>query len=329
MKVAICYNLKREESGYLSAEYDGFYTVEAISKALQSRGAETLLVEANEDAFEILRKIKPQIDIVFNIAEGIRGNSRESHIPAVLEFLNIHYAGPGIDCTANALNKSLTKKLLQRYRIRTAPWAVISSTNRNGLDKLRMPVVIKPNHEGSSIGIEGGKSLSNSVRSIIRRAKEIEKKYNQPALVEEFLPGAEITVGLFGEKEPEVLPFLEIYTDMYPKATGGLVTKNAKTIFEKDNYSGQPRNLSVGVKRKIKKMVVEAYTLLNCRDFGRVDIRIDRDGEPCVMELNPIPGISPRIEDVSYFTKICRSAGISYEEMIWKIVNNALKRKNK
>jgi D-alanine-D-alanine ligase len=327
MRVAVCYNLKNRESGYLSAEYDAPYTVEAINKALQSRGAETLLIPADEDSFQTFKRSRAQIDLVFNLAEGSRGESRESHIPAILEFLRIHYTGPGVECTAIALDKSLTKRLLRLHGIPTALWAEVGAQGGEGVKDLKMPVVVKPVHEGSSIGIDGKVSVKQSLRGAVQKAEEIVEKFNQIALVEEYLPGPEITVGILGNKNPKVLPLLEIYTEMYPRKTGGLMTKEAKTIYESDTFSGPPRNLSPQKRRRSREIALKTYRVLGCRDLGRVDIRFDRNGEPCVMDVNPLPGLSPRREDVSYFTKVCRMAGLTYEEMIWEIVDLAMARR--
>jgi D-alanine-D-alanine ligase len=331
MKVAVCYNLKNRESGYLSAEYDAPYTVEAIDKALQSRGAKTLLVEANENSCETLRKNRSQIDLVFNIAEGVGGESRESSVPAILEFLRIHYTGPGVECTAIALDKALTKRLLKLYGIPTAPWALVRPPavlrSAQGVQDLKMPVVVKPVHEGSSIGIEGKISVKKSLRGALERAAQIARRFNQTALIEEYLPGPEITVGILGNGVPKVLPLLEIYTEMYPRKTAGLITKEAKTIYENDSFSGPPRNLTPQERRKTREVALKTYRVLGCRDFGRVDIRFDRNRQPCVMDVNPVPGLSPRLQDVSYFTKICRIAGLTYEEMIWEIVDLAMARR--
>ena len=327
MKVAVCYNLKNRGSGYLSAEYDAPYTVEAIDKALHSRGAQTLLIEADENSFETFRKNRSRTDLVFNIAEGIGGESRESCVPAILEFLRIHYTGPGVECTAIALDKALTKRLLKQHGIPTAPWALVSPQGSEGVKDLKMPVVVKPVHEGSSIGIEGKISIKESLRGALKRAQDIVEKFNQAALVEEYLPGPEITVGILGNGEPKVLPLLEIYSEMYPSKTGSMMTRDAKTIYESDSFSGPPRNLTLQDKRRVREVALKTYRVLGCRDFGRVDIRFDGNGEPAVMDVNPIPGLSPRTQDVSYFTKICRLAGMTYEEMVWKIVDVAMTRR--
>jgi D-alanine-D-alanine ligase len=186
--------------------------------------------------------------------------------------------------------------------------------------------VLKPVHEGSSIGVRGASSFASESKAAIRKARDMYQRYSQSVLIEQFLPGAEITVGIFGNRWLEVLPLLEIYTEMYPAECLGMATADAKTVYESDSLSGPPRNLSNEQFEAVRELARRAYRVLGCRDFGRVDIRLDANGQPNVIEVNPIPGINPRVEEVSYFTKMCRMAGMSYNEMIARILDETQER---
>ncbi len=325
MNIAITCNRKGNCKNYLKAEYDSDHTVAAISGALAHLGQEPVVVDADESALRFFSSCNGNLDLVFNIAEGVRGESRESQIPAMLDMLGIPYTGPGVRATAICQNKHVTKTVLKANGIPTAPW-MLYPESADGIASLRFPVVLKPVQEGSSIGITGRDSVAHSPSEALRKARTLEDRYSQSVIVEEFLTGAEITVGIFGNRELEVLPFLEIYTEMYPGDCLNMTTADAKTIYESDSFSGPPRTLSELQVERIAALARRTYRVVGCRDFGRIDFRLDADGVPNVIEVNPIPGINPKIEEVSYFTKICRMAGMSYEEMIRKILDETMER---
>jgi D-alanine-D-alanine ligase len=325
LNIAIACNRKNGCDTYLRAEYDSDYTVAAISGALTGFGKKATVVEADESAFHFFSSCNGNLDLVFNIAEGVRGESRESQIPAVLDLLGIPYTGPGVRATAICQNKHLTKTLLKANGVPTAPWLLFPEETHR-MHALSFPVVLKPVHEGSSIGITGSRSFAGSPGEAVEKALEMEREFSQPILMEEFLPGAEITVGIFGNHALEVLPFLEIYTEMYPPECLNMATADAKTVHESDSLSGPPRSLTEEQKARITTLACRAYWVVGCRDFGRIDFRLDGNGVPNVMEINPIPGINPKIEEVSYFTKMCRMAGMSYEDMIRRILDETMER---
>lgn len=325
MNLAIACNRKSGCDSYLSAEYDGDQTVGAIASALQGLGHNVSVVEVGPDALDHFASSNGNIDLVFNIGEGVRGEGRESQIPAILDMLGIPYTGPGIRATAICLDKYLTKTILKANHIPTASW-VLFPCDMDEVSTLRFPVVLKPVHEGSSIGITGRNSVANSPQEALLKARDLRTGFLQPVLIEEFLPGAEVTVGIFGNRELEVLPLLEIYTEMYPPECMNMATADAKTVCERDAFSGQPRALSDDQLTRITTLACKAYWVVGCRDFGRIDLRLDAQGTPHIIEINPIPGINPKVEEVSYFTKMCRMAGIGYEKMIAKILDETMER---
>jgi D-alanine-D-alanine ligase len=325
MNIAITCNRKNSCRNYLKAEYDSDHTVAAIHAALAGMGQKPVVVEADESALQYFSSCNGDHDLVFNIAEGIRGESRESQIPALLDMLGIHYTGPGVRATTICQNKHVTKTVLKANGIPTPPW-VLFPEEAHRVCRLSCPVVLKPVHEGSSIGITGEDSVARSPREAVYKARKLRDRYSQSVLIEEYLSGPEITVGIFGNRALEVLPLLEIYTEMYPPECMNMATVDAKTIHESDSLSGPPRSLTGEQTTRITTLACRAYWAIGCRDFGRIDFRLDADGVPSVMEINPIPGINPKIEEVSYFTKMCRMAGMSYEDMIRRILDETMER---
>jgi D-alanine-D-alanine ligase len=211
MKVALTYNLKKEDDSkppdYFS-EFDSAATVDAIASALRSRGHSVESVEAdNPNLFDWFRNSR--VDIVFNIAEGKHGKFRESEIPAMLDLLNIPYTGSNTFSLAIALNKALTKKILRAEGIPTPAFQLFSKGTEQLAPSLKFPLIVKPNCEGSGKGLSRT-NVVNDEASLYERVREINSVYRQEVIVEEFIDGKELTVGILENGKTTVLPILEI-----------------------------------------------------------------------------------------------------------------------
>jgi len=288
------------------------------------------MIEANEDAYEKFRKHKP--DIVFNIAEGANGISREAQIPAMLDMLQIPYTGSDPLTLTTCLDKARTKEILSYHKIPTAKFlyaeTLIDLRNFN----LNFPVIIKPVGEGSSKGIFNS-SFVNNIQELKERLEYNFEIYKQPFLIEEYLPGREFTVAIIGNNSDiEVLPIVEINFDELPEGLMPIYSYEAKWIVDtRDNplkIFTCPAEIDKNLEEKIKDVALKSYKVLRCRDWSRIDIRLDKDGEPNILEINPLPGILPDPDDNSCFPKAARAAGLSYEEMINKVLFTAVKRYN-
>jgi D-alanine-D-alanine ligase len=309
------------------AEWDSAETIDAVASALASFG-EVVRLEASADFPERLRDVEP--DIVFNIAEGLCGANRESHVPAICEFFGVPYSGSDPFTLSLCLDKARTKEILSYHRVPTAPFLLIEShadLHRllGGASPLSppseiLPLFVKPVHEGSSKGI--------TERNFVRSADELEAQvrflletYEQPVLVEEFLPGAEFTCGVLGNgTAARVLPIVGLNFAALPNGAVPIYGYEAKWIWDRpekplDIFSC-PAPLSDGQRSAIEKVVLRAYRVLGCRDWSRVDVRLDADGVPNVVEVNPLPGILPNPADNSCLPKAARAAGLSYDELI-------------
>ena len=301
------------------AEWDSKETIDAVAAALSALG-DVISLEANEDFPELLRDAKP--DIVFNIAEGRYGVNRESHVPAICEFYGIPYSGSDPLTLSLCLDKARAKETLSHHGIPTARFAVVrelSETTR-ALKALQLPLFVKPVHEGSSKGI--------TERNFCRTAAELEAQvaflidaYDQPVIVEEYLPGAEFTCAVLGNgRTAKVLPIVGMNFASLPKGALPIYGYEAKWIWDRPENPLQmfdcPAHIDPALARAIERVTLDAYRVLGCRDWSRIDVRLDAAGEPNVVEVNPLPGILPDPADNSCFPKAARAAGMSYDELI-------------
>ncbi len=286
------------------------------------------LVEADNDAFETFRELNP--DIVFNIAEGFNGLSREAQIPAMLEFLNIPYTGSDPVTLGICLDKSRTKEILSYYKIPTPQFILIEKDDNYDSIDFPLPAIVKPVAEGSSKGIYNS-SVVKTKDELWNEIQKVHQIYNQPALVEKFLSGREFTVAILGNgKEARVLPIIEMKFEELPEGVLPIYSYEAKWVFDTredplDIYEC-PANIDEKLKRELEKVALSTYRVLRCRDWSRIDIRLDENGIPNVLEINPLPGILPDPKDNSCYPKAARVAGLTYEEMINAVLNEARKR---
>ncbi len=345
LKVALTYNLKPEEKSFSErtplslnstsiknfndtyAEWDSIDTINAIKDALELFH-DVIMIEANADAFEKFRKIRPEI--VFNVAECAYGTSREAQIPALLDMLQIPYTGSDPLTLTTCLDKARTKEVLSYHKIPTPKFLLVESLDELKNIDMNFPVIIKPVAEGSSKGIFNSSFISNEEELKERLAESIDQ-YKQPFLIEEFLPGREFTVALLGNRsETEILPIVEINFSELPANLIPIYSYEAKWVVDTRENPLQifscPAILDEVLEQKIKEIALKTYKALRCKDWSRIDIRLDANNEPNVIEINPLPGVLPDPADNSCFPKAARAAGLSYEEMINKVLYSAAKR---
>ena len=300
------------------AEWDSIETIDAVANALASLG-KVIRLEADESFPEKLRRARP--DIVFNIAEGKNGVNRESHVPAICEFFGIPYSGSDPLTLSICLDKAKTKETLAYHGVRTARFAVVTRIEDIAAAReLPLPVFAKPVHEGSSKGI--------TERNFCRTHDELEAQtaflletYRQPVIVEEYLPGAEFTCAVLGnDADARVLPLVGMNFSSLPEGALPIYGYEAKWIWDRPERPLQmfdcPARIDDSLTREIERVTLQAYRVLGCRDWSRIDVRLDAAGRPNVVEVNPLPGILPNPADNSCFPKAARAAGMSYDELI-------------
>jgi D-alanine-D-alanine ligase len=309
------------------AEWDSEETILAVKTALEQNHKVTL-IEANEEAY--LKLLCAQPDIVFNIAEGVQGPSREAQIPAILEMLNIPYTGSDPITLGICLDKSRAKEILTYYGVANPEFTVLDSTDQLSYLHLPLPCIVKPLHEGSSKGIFNS-SVVYTVEQLRRQVGRVFFEYQEPALVERFLEGREFTVAVLGNSSNiRVLPIIEIRFDSLPDGVNPIYSYEAKWIWDTIESPIDVHECPAGISQKLKKQIedlcVQSYLLLRCRDWCRIDIRLDEKGHPNILELNPLPGILPKPEQHSCFPQASRAAGMDYNQMINTVLEVALKR---
>ncbi|GAB4339193.1 MAG: ATP-grasp domain-containing protein [Calditrichia bacterium] len=310
------------------AEGDSEETIKAVCNAIASHNHHVIKIEADSKAYEHLKLHHP--DLVFNMAEGLFGDFRESYIPMLCERLGIHYTGSDPLTLGICLNKARTKEILSHYLIPNAPFQLIYPGRMIELDNLDFPLIIKPLHEGSSKGIYNNSVVENKAQAI-KKITEIVRTYNQPVLVEKYLPGDEFTVSVWGNGDDvEVLPIVRMNFGKLPENAYPIYSYEAKWIWDMPESPLEifecPAILDPVTEERIKDVVLDAYTVLGIRDWARIDVRMDENGLPNIIEINPLPGILPNPEDNSCFPKAARTAGYTYVEMINKVIKIAAKR---
>jgi D-alanine-D-alanine ligase len=309
------------------AEWDDEETIQAVENAIAKAGHEVIRIEADDDAYEKLRSVRPEI--VFNMAEGIGGASRESHIPSLLEMLNIPYTASDPVTIGNCHDKSRCKEILSYYNIPTPPF-FITENIVNGYPKVKFPAFVKPLHEGSSKGIYNS-SLVNDRESLNQEITRIKENYQQPSIIEDFLDGKEFTVALIGNGENvRVLPIVEINLDCLPKDFPKIYSYEVKWYFDTRENKLEiftcPANIGRKLTKKIEDICKAAYKAMRIRDWARMDVRCDREGNPFIIEINPLPGVLPDPDDNSCFPKAAREVGIDYDTLIQTVLNLAIER---
>lgn len=334
MKVGLTYNLKkdvRDSDGLpedFYAECDDLDTVEAVKDALEKRHGSVVMIEADEDAYERLKKERP--GIVFNMAEGVWGESRESQMPAIMEMLRIPYTGSSPLTLALCLNKARTKEILSYYDIPTPRFIVARDPSLDIERYLRFPMIVKPLLEGSSKGIYND-SLVHDSKSLRSKTASVIEGYRQPALVEEYLGGREFTVALIGNGGGlRTLPIVEINYSTLPEGVNHIYSYEAKWVLDTPDAPLDifvcPAELTGRLKTSIESVAKDAFRALDVKDWCRIDVRLDSTGTPHVLELNPLPGILMDPKCNSCFPKAARASGISYDELINSVLDTACKR---
>lgn len=337
MKIAVVYTARRQpepdQPPDLYTEGDDPKTISAVVDAL-SQQFEAVALEDDASLYDRLKEEKPSL--VFNMAEGVTGEAREARVPALLELMGIPCTGSGPMPLAITLNKARAKEILRYHRIPTPRFAVALPGQARplrkgrGVESLALPLMVKPLYEGSSKGLRDN-SLAQSADELIARIAFIHGTYNQPALVEEFLSGREFTAGILGNGcDTRVLPLVEVDFSALPASANPIYSYEAKWVWDQPDNPLDifqcPAPVERRLQRKIEETALAAYGVLGCRDWCRVDLRLDSRGEPNVLELNPLPGILPDPADNSCMPKAARAAGMDYGSLIREVALIAMKR---
>jgi len=336
-KVAVIANIKEHDKPLpsnvppdASADFDYIETVDHIRDAIETDGHRTEFIQADQNLPSALQKIKP--DICFNIAEGLGGDAREAQVPALLEMLRIPYTGSRVLTNAISLDKTLTKRIWRDRRLPVAPFQEFLTGDEPLRPDLRFPLFVKPAREGTGMGVDM-KAIVNNESELRERAKWVIGLYRQPALVETFLSGREFTVGVIGRSDAKCFsrlperydadgfhrfPVLELDSSRSVTPLVYSQAAKSKSIGEEGAPDYQcPAEIEPEFAKKLQHLAWRAHILLGALDISRTDIRLDAEGQPRLMEINTLPGLTP---DYSDLCLMAGAEGISYTELILEIL---------
>jgi D-alanine-D-alanine ligase len=323
LRVGLTYNVKTEfvlkpgDPPDLNAEFDHEDTIAVIEAAVRGAGHEAMRIGNARDLLKQAGRLN--VDIVFNIAEGYEGRNRESQVPILLEMMRIPFVGADGLTLGLTLDKVLTKKVLIAERIPTPRYFEATDPEKLWQADLAYPLIVKLRCEGSSKGLSE-RSLVNDPKQLRQQAQWLGETYKGTSIfVEEFIEGEEFTVAIVGNEQPEVYPVVQIALDGQTKLgrkffTFAYLRAGADYIC--------PASIPEALARRMQELALKTYQSVECRDFGRVDFRVDRHGEPYVLEINPLPSLST--EDV--FNVIAKTKGITHQQIINQILDAALER---
>jgi D-alanine-D-alanine ligase len=330
MRIAVLANLKKNAPHYDGMpedrwdDLDSSTTMDAIVQVFRDAGHEAEFFEASIlPPYNLVKRLTTyQPDLCFNMSESHFGDARESQIPAVLEMLRIPYSGSKPLTLALALDKPMTKRILSYHGLPTAEFQVFNHAadpidgvllNEDG--ELRFPLFVKPSAEGTSMGISAN-SVVHTVAELRERVAGHIARYNQPILVERFIKGREVLVGMVGNIQPPTnehhaaddipdsltfMPILELDHAAYGEGHPGVYTNAMKTNGDlKDYHYHCPAPLSPELERELKRLGAAVFRVTDCKDVARVDFRLDaNDGyKPSILEVNPLPGLTPGFSDL-------------------------------
>jgi len=297
-----------------TAEFDKQETVDALEDSLKLMGYET---EPVGNTFQLIEALAAgrRWDLVFNIAEGLYGDGRESVVPAILDQYKIPYVFSGPVIMGLSLNKHLAKLVVAAAGVPVSPGCLMTELKDMDKCNLKYPLFVKPVSEGTGKGITE-KSLVNSSEELKTVVKWILEEFRQPALIEEYLPGREFTIGIIGSgDEAEVIGGMEV-----------ICTNNIPYSVEvKENYEDYCKYISLGadIIDECKSVALRAWKALLAVDAGRVDLKADRNGKICFIEANPLAGLNPVHSDLPILS---RMYGIEYQALMEMIMKAAIKR---
>lgn len=323
-RIGLTYNIKTDwvlgsnDPKDANAEYDNPETIDRVENALKEAGHAVVRIG---DVNALLKKINTlDVDIVFNLCEGKKGRNRESEVPVILEMKGIPFVGADGLTMGITLDKPVAKQIFIAEGIPTPRFFTAEDgDDLKALNTIGYPLIVKTSREGSSKGINKDSKVNN-LEQLKDRVHFINSVYKQPALVEEFIKGYEFTVAVLGNKPPQVMPITQTTIDGKFNLGEDFYTNNR--IYSDAVQYVCPAKISKSLQNKIEDICLRVYKAVGCRDLGRIDLRVDDDENPYVLEINPLPSLDK--EDV--FCIFPKAIGSDFPKVLNKIINFALER---
>lgn len=297
-------------------------TVTAVEKALCDHHYSVVKIPATFNLLNDLTDTAP--DIIFNACSGIEKKSQQAIVAAMLEQLDIPFLGSGLSAHVFGLHKHVTKALFRLHNLPTADYQVFITGVEPLNSELKFPLIVKPVHEGSGIGISND-SVVFTEGEMRRQVKYVIEHYHQEALAERFLEGREFTIGIMGnDSEIEVLPIKEIEFNPDHKEQTSVQNYDIKAVDGvRSICPSRLESENPSIAKYLKDCASIAFNAVGCRDFARLDVRMDKEGNPFLLEINTLPGMTPGYSD---FPQIAEAAGYQYSDLIVKLLEIAWKR---
>ena len=326
MRVAVVFNKDRKGTinvfGMQNQEWYTEETIQMVVEALEWGGHEVELIAADRFLLAKLNKFLPKLSkrrpngIVLNLALGVQGKCRYTHVPAMLEIGGIPYTGSSPMGHALAQDKVIAKQIFMSTNLPTPDYRVFLSEELES-PFLKYPVIVKPRGEAASFGLK----IVNDDDSLRLAVSQLFAEYKQPTLAEEFIEGREVNVAVLGNHPPVALPVLELVMNEGPQAIYTYEAKFGKAGSKKVKMIC-PAKLPPETTAYIQELAVQAFAALNIYDYGRVDFRLDKYNLPHILEMNSMASVNPH----SSFVTAAKAAGISYNQLINRLIEVAVER---
>jgi len=325
MKIAVLHTSFKDYENK-EVEEDLMEVGKLVRSALKLDGHDVSLHNVDDKTFNKLKK--KNFDFAFNVCERFNGSSLlEPHVAAMLDMVNIPYTGSGPLALALCINKPKMKEILAHNKIPTPKFQIFESNEDKLRKDMKFPLIVKPIKLDNSIGIDDD-SVVKDEKELKERVEYVKNKFSQDSLVEEFIIGREFAVGVMGNKNPIALPVAEI--NFHDK-------KDGYTIFSYDNKFSDdakygkvfkeevPAKIPKKLSKKMQKLAIDAYKSLHIQDYGRIDIRLSKDGTPYILEMNPNPGLTWD----NTLPRELKTLGLDNNDLINEVLHIALKRCNR
>ncbi len=301
--------------------------VEAITESLRELGHETTTFAIDGRPQTLARLARSDADLFFNLIESYNGDdTMEMHFAAYLDLIGKRYTGSGPQGSYLAMDKSIAKTIVRYHGLFTPYSAVIDKGRVEHAQDIQFPVIVKPAAEDASKGIDAG-SVVSSIKDLFERIAYIHDEFDSPALIEEYIEGREIYAAVIGNDPPVALPLVELDLSQLPKGTPKIASYDVKFDESTDAYkktkSAVASDLEEDVVAEIQRVAVTAVRALKLRDYARIDLRLGPNNRVYLIEANPNPWLDP----IAEFAMAAKESGLSYTEMIDRIVQAAMARK--
>lgn len=311
MRLGLTYDLQTDPADERQAEFDSPSTIDALCDALKLLGHDVLLLGNAHDLLRDPRRLS-DVDLVFNIAEGLHGRCREAWVPMLLELHGVPYVGSDPLALTLGLDKAMAKRIAQAEGVPTPRWLTVAHPAALPRElPLAFPVIVKPRDEGSGRGVDAG-AIASSPEQLTQRLQRLFEHCPAPMLIEEFIPRGELTVCVIGNDPPLAYPAIQRPLDAVSRLSCHLIKPTPLRV----DY---PLVLDDALDAAAQQIALRMFQALGCRDIARVDLRVDDAGRPYFLEINPLPSFDPH----GTMGLLAESLGLTYADLIGRVVDAA------